>query len=272
MRAQAAPPALGAAPRATPAVAEVPPVRAGVHRPAPEGLRIPEACVLLPADSPERQWRRGIPFAQTEEDVRIGSEVVDQFGEPFRDAEGRRVTLIEPETYPHPGGAVAHTEGGGGATTSDLFPEDARRVCPVLGRTEVWEVVNETRELHNFHIHQARFRLARAGDAGAPPGLTPAQALTDPTRLLAGLQDPDSPAAALWHDVMPVAPRGPDGTSGRIVIAIPFTAPEQVGRFLFHCHVLEHEDQGMMAPIEVLAGVSPTEAASGAGTHAHGRR
>jgi suppressor of ftsI len=31
-------------------------------------------------------------------------------------------------------------------------------------------------------------------------------------------------------------------------------APVQVGRFVFHCHILEHEDGGMMAPIEVLAG------------------
>jgi FtsP/CotA-like multicopper oxidase with cupredoxin domain len=63
----------------------------------------------------------------------------------------------------------------------------------------------------------------------------------------------------IWHDSLPVPPRLFDPVSrqfinGRVFIAIPFMAPVQVGRFVFHCHILEHEDGGMMAPIEVLAG------------------
>jgi FtsP/CotA-like multicopper oxidase with cupredoxin domain len=33
---------------------------------------------------------------------------------------------------------------------------------------------------------------------------------------------------------------------------INFDAEEQIGRFVFHCHILEHEDAGLMAPVEVL--------------------
>ena len=32
---------------------------------------------------------------------------------------------------------------------------------------------------------------------------------------------------------------------------IPFEDPIQVGAFVFHCHILEHEDKGMMATVEV---------------------
>jgi suppressor of ftsI len=34
-------------------------------------------------------------------------------------------------------------------------------------------------------------------------------------------------------------------------VLIPFTDPTIVGRFVFHCHVVKHEDKGMMQTIEV---------------------
>ena len=46
-------------------------------------------------------------------------------------------------------------------------------------------------------------------------------------------------------DTVPVAPRQ------SVTLRIAFTQPEIVGRFMYHCHVLEHEDGGMMAQIEV---------------------
>jgi hypothetical protein len=36
-----------------------------------------------------------------------------------------------------------------------------------------------------------------------------------------------------------------------VKVRIAFTDPAIVGRFMFHCHILEHEDKGMMAQIEV---------------------
>jgi hypothetical protein len=38
---------------------------------------------------------------------------------------------------------------------------------------------------------------------------------------------------------------------GNITIRIPFTDPKIVGTFMYHCHVLKHEDHGMMAMVEV---------------------
>jgi FtsP/CotA-like multicopper oxidase with cupredoxin domain len=38
---------------------------------------------------------------------------------------------------------------------------------------------------------------------------------------------------------------------GEVKVVIPFTNPTIVGRFVYHCHILAHEDKGMMATIEV---------------------
>ena len=45
-----------------------------------------------------------------------------------------------------------------------------------------------------------------------------------------------------------------DGTPGRypsVTLRMDFRAPEIAGTFLFHCHILEHEDAGMMGSVEV---------------------
>lgn len=50
-------------------------------------------------------------------------------------------------------------------------------------------------------------------------------------------------------------------------MTIPFYARQQIGFFVFHCHILEHEDGGMMAVVQVFDPAYPeigTEAAQGA--------
>ena len=111
---------------------------------------------------------------------------------------------------------------------------------------EVWELLNLTSEDHNFHIHQTRFRLLSGGTFTGT---------TIPTTLQDGL---------VLHDNVPL-PRAAnndncDGsvdafTSGAcrpvpVVVEIPF---REIGDFVYHCHILEHEDGGMMARIRVVA-------------------
>jgi FtsP/CotA-like multicopper oxidase with cupredoxin domain len=38
---------------------------------------------------------------------------------------------------------------------------------------------------------------------------------------------------------------------GAVKVVIPFTDPVIVGKFVYHCHLLSHEDRGMMATIVV---------------------
>ena len=49
-------------------------------------------------------------------------------------------------------------------------------------------------------------------------------------------------------------------------VILPFTDPIIVGQFMYHCHVLKHEDRGMMANIEVY---DPNAGAASAEIHHH---
>jgi FtsP/CotA-like multicopper oxidase with cupredoxin domain len=95
-----------------------------------------------------------------------------------------------------------------------------------LGDVEEWTLVNTSREVHNFHIHQTDFVVTEVNGAQR-----------EPYRL---------------HDTMNL-PFAVNGKPGVVKILVPFTNPTIVGRFVYHCHVLSHEDKGMMAVIQVDA-------------------
>lgn len=96
--------------------------------------------------------------------------------------------------------------------------------------TEEWTIQNYTLEYHVFHIHQIHFRDISAGRHG--PFDAPL------------LDTADVPPAANNH--------GMPGAPGQTKIVMTFTTA-QIGEFVFHCHVLEHEDGGMMQKIRVVA-------------------
>jgi suppressor of ftsI len=101
-----------------------------------------------------------------------------------------------------------------------------------LGHVEEWTILNATNELHVFHIHQLDFQVVEINGEPQP---------------FVGYQDTVN---------MPVQRPGPNGTSvpGSVVVRLPFTNPVIVGRFVYHCHIMAHEDNGMMAVIEVTGG------------------
>ena len=86
-----------------------------------------------------------------------------------------------------------------------------------VGTYQRWRIINATRELHPFHIHQVHF-LAYA-ENGVP--------LAQPA----------------WLDTVNV----PYGSS--VDVILDFTDPVIKGMSVFHCHLLNHEDKGMMAKI-----------------------
>jgi FtsP/CotA-like multicopper oxidase with cupredoxin domain len=86
-----------------------------------------------------------------------------------------------------------------------------------VGSLQHWRVTNPTREVHPFHIHQVHF-LTYAVD-GNP------------------VKDP------VWLDTVNV----PYGSS--VDLVMDFTDPIIRGMSLFHCHLLNHEDKGMMAKV-----------------------
>lgn len=128
-----------------------------------------EDCSFLPRDDPTHKYRRQIIFDEDNANsiFRLGSQRVDQNGVLMADGHN-----IAPAPFPH------HDSGD---YTGDDFPPGLH-VCATLHRGKVWELINTTDELHNFHIHQSKFRLARRGDPGVPEGAS-----------FQPFQDPDPP-------------------------------------------------------------------------------
>src|SRR5713101_4707759 len=96
-------------------------------------------------------------------------------------------------------------------------PDAAPMVRAKVGTLQHWRIVNASGELHPMHIHQVHF-LAYA-ENGRP--------ITDP----------------MWLDTVNV-PYG-----GSVDVIMDFTDPVIRGMSVFHCHLLNHEDKGMMAKI-----------------------
>jgi FtsP/CotA-like multicopper oxidase with cupredoxin domain len=96
-------------------------------------------------------------------------------------------------------------------------PEDEPMTRAKVGTYAHWRVTNATNEIHPFHIHQVHFLVYE--QAGAL------------------LRRPE------WMDTVNVAP------NESLDLIMDFTDPIIRGVSVFHCHLLKHEDKGMMAKI-----------------------
>lgn len=87
-----------------------------------------------------------------------------------------------------------------------------------LGSTEEWEIRNDSGEWHVFHIHVNPFQVVKVN--GRP------------------VDHVD------YEDDVPISPRG------SVTLRMRFT--DFTGRFVIHCHLLSHEDGGMMSLVQVV--------------------
>jgi FtsP/CotA-like multicopper oxidase with cupredoxin domain len=98
------------------------------------------------------------------------------------------------------------------------FQPDADPMLRVkIGTLQHWKIVNATKELHPMHIHQVHFLVY--AENGKP--------VAHPT----------------WLDTANVP------YDGSVDVIVDFTDPVIRGMSVFHCHLLNHEDKGMMAKI-----------------------
>jgi len=96
-------------------------------------------------------------------------------------------------------------------------PSDPPMTTVSIGSFQHWRVTNDTFEVHPFHIHQVHFLIY------AENGVR--------------LKSPE------WLDTVNVP------VQGNVDLMMDFTDPIIRGISLFHCHLLSHEDKGMMAKI-----------------------
>jgi spore coat protein A len=109
---------------------------------------------------------------------------------------------------------------------------------PALNSTEIWTLINMTEEAHPIHLHLVRFQILdrRRFDAEAYKN-TGKLVYPEPAVL------PEAHEAG-WKDTVRADPL----LATRIIVKFE----GYKGRYVWHCHVLEHEDNEMMRPFEVI--------------------
>ncbi len=94
------------------------------------------------------------------------------------------------------------------------------------GDVEDWTIENRSGEDHVFHIHQIHFKVLAVNG----------RAVHDPA----------------MRDTVDVPAWSGAGPYPSVKLRMDFSGPNVVGTFLYHCHILKHEDMGMMGSIQVL--------------------
>jgi spore coat protein A, manganese oxidase len=150
----------------------------------------------------------------------------------------RRLALLEQMSSFTDGPAEARlgiVDGRGTAVAKKW--EDAVTENPALGATEVWEYYNTTADAHPMHIHEAAFQVVNRQDLALDENdevIQPIQLAGDPT--------PPELWESGWKDTVIAYP-------GQVTrLGIRFNKP---GQFVWHCHIVEHEDNEMMRPYRI---------------------
>jgi FtsP/CotA-like multicopper oxidase with cupredoxin domain len=109
---------------------------------------------------------------------------------------------------------------------------------PAVGATEVWEYYNTTADAHPMHIHEVLFQVVNrqglAVDETTEEVIQPIELVGDPT-------GPESWENG-WKDTVVAYP-------GQVTrLRMKFV---NAGQFVWHCHIVEHEDNEMMRPYRI---------------------
>jgi spore coat protein A len=110
---------------------------------------------------------------------------------------------------------------------------------PKLNSTEIWEFVNLTEDTHPMHMHLVRFQILDRRSFDPDEYLR-----TNKPRFTAPAIPPEAHELG-WKDTV----QCPDGMITRIIVRFE----GYPGKYLYHCHILEHEANDMMRPFEVIA-------------------
>jgi len=113
-----------------------------------------------------------------------------------------------------------------GQTPEPYDPSNPPNIIVHDGTVEDWIVQNRSKENHEFHIHQLHFMLLERNGKR--------------------LKNPE------LRDTVDIPYWSGHGPYPSVKIRLDFRDPEIVGLFVYHCHIAEHEDGGMMGAIKVL--------------------
>jgi len=150
----------------------------------------------------------------------------------------RPLALLEQasEFWDGPAEAMLGTVDGDGFGVSHMWAEPVTE-NPGVGDTEVWEYYNFTADAHPMHIHEVAFQVVNRQAL-----VTNEDGETEPPARLVG--DPRPPEA--WESGFKDTVIAYPGEVTRF--RVRFTNP---GQFVWHCHIVEHEDNEMMRPYRI---------------------
>jgi FtsP/CotA-like multicopper oxidase with cupredoxin domain len=140
------------------------------------------------------------------------------------------------ETFQHAQHGGGHARGAAGVNffitvkgqqPVKFDPNNPPAITTTQGAVEDWIIQNHAPEVHEFHMHQIHFLLLALNGIPVPPEQR---------------QFYDTYQVPYWDQI---------GHYPSIKVRMDFRGPV-VGDFVYHCHILQHEDAGMMAIIRVL--------------------
>jgi spore coat protein A len=138
---------------------------------------------------------------------------------------------------------------------NSLWDEENAVVQPQLGTTEIWWLANTTGDTHPIHLHLVEFQVheIREFDSGAGEG-------PEYDGFIQARERGESPAVEDYLGGPKTIPDNYRGDKDTVRVD-PYEAVAIItqfgtfsGRYVWHCHILEHEDQEMMLPYEVVTG------------------
>ncbi len=110
---------------------------------------------------------------------------------------------------------------------------------PAVNSTEIWSFLNPTDDIHPIHLHTVRFQILDR------QRYDPWTYNTKKELRVLGGRIPPSPSEAGWKDVVRTMPK--------MVTRIIVKFDSYPGRYVWHCHTLEHEDNEMMRPYVIVS-------------------
>lgn len=203
------------------------------------------------------EFRVVAPTSPDTSSVPMAISTIPTLGPPD---EVRTLTLIEDED-PETGDPVGVFLDG-----KRWGPPGSVTETPQVGSTEVWEIVNLTMDAHPIHLHLIDFQILnrqpfdvdayRAEYLALYPDIPTDEATAIPVEpFLMGAAAPPAANEAGWKDTFVVPP----GMVSRLIVrwapdaggTFPFDATAEPG-YVWHCHILEHEDNEMMRRMQLV--------------------
>jgi spore coat protein A len=130
--------------------------------------------------------------------------------------------------------------------------EDATTFFPVLHEPEIWRLINLTADTHPIHVHLDAFQVLARHPATIDQ---PADGIST-TRTEATVRLGAGPDDGISHrlDDNELGLKDTVRVNPNEVVDIVVRFDVFSGRYMYHCHILEHEDHDMMRPFVVMPG------------------